>query len=143
VTGETKSNALQHAKIMGLLYAVLILFMVLLMFSSAYIVLNTPDVRLRAFTLAWIASLMIGLVCLQMLKCMYHSGINPLTLSLFGFLNVVFVGLQLAVFADILVSDIADTPILMVVLFLTFAIFGTVFLTGWMIWSWMKSRGNR
>ncbi|MCK5240537.1 MAG: hypothetical protein KAR33_13355 [Candidatus Thorarchaeota archaeon] len=137
---DVKSTPLQHAMLMGMIYGFLILFVVLLYFSTGWMLTSHVDFRLRAFILAWIAGIMIILVGLQMLKCLFHSGLNPITLSSFGFLNVAFVGMQLAVYADLVVSDVTDTPVALVVMSLLIGCIGTFLLVLWMVWAWMKAR---
>lgn len=139
---DVNTTPLQHAKLMGMIYGFLILFVALLYFSAGWMLTSHIDFRLRAFMLAWIVGLMIILVGLQMLKCLFHSGLNPLTLSLFGILNVAFVVMQLAVYSDLIVSDVSDTAPALVVMSLVIGSVGTFILVLWMGWAWMKSRRN-
>ncbi|MFW9954227.1 MAG: hypothetical protein ACFFD3_06715 [Candidatus Thorarchaeota archaeon] len=140
MTNHAKENAVQHAKIMAMIYVALSLFMALLYFASGWISTGTIDMRTRAFTLGFVAALMLALVGFQMLKCLFHSGLNPVTISLFGILNVLFIAMQLAVLADFTVPDSPELPITLVVFYLMLASIGIIVLILWMAWSWMKER---
>ncbi len=136
----TDSVSIERAKVYALIYAILIIFNGILFFSTGYLITATADMRMRAFTLMWIGTLIIALVVVEMFRSLYDSGGNPLALSLLGILNVIFVGMQLAVYADIMVYDVADTPIALLILYLIIASVGILIMCTWMIWKYAKSR---
>ncbi len=137
---ENKAKPIQHAKVMGMLYGVLTIFLAVLFFSTGWIASNTVDQRLRAFTMVWVVGLFTLLVCLEMIHYLFNSGMNPLGLALLGILNIAFIGLVLAVFADLIVFDIADTPIALVVVYLAISIIGTLIVILWMFWGFIRAR---
>lgn len=132
--------ASDRAKVYALLYSILNIFNAIIFFSTSYLLTATSDQRLRGFTLMWISALMIAVVSIEMLRALFEAGGNPLTISLIGVLNVAFVGMQLAVYADIIVYDVIDTPLALLIIYLILAAFGVLVLVIWMTWKYIRHR---
>lgn len=133
-------SAMERAKVFGIIYSILNIFNVILIFSTSLLIVATADQRLRAFTLMWLSALMIAVVAVEMLRALYAAGGNPISLSILGLLNIFFVGMQLAVYADIMVYDVTDTPILLLILYLIVAAVGALIFVVWMLWKYSKER---
>ncbi len=133
-------SGMERAKVFGIIYSILNIFNVILIFSTSLLIVATADQRMRAFTLMWISALMISVVAVEMLRALYSSGGNPLSLSIIGILNIFFVGMQLAVYADIMVYDVADTPISLLIVYLIVAVVGVLVFIAWMIWKFSRER---
>ena len=137
---ENKATPIQLAKVLSMLYGFLCVFIAIVFFSTGWMSSNTADQRFRAFFLVWIAGMMTIPIVLELLRSLFKSGMNSLAVISIGILNIPFVAMILAVYADLIVDDIADTPILLIVIYLGFAIIGTLSVIFWMIWMFVKGR---
>ncbi len=135
-----RAVSVERAKVYGMLYVMLNLFNVILFYATTFLIIATPDQRMRAYTLLWLSSLLIAVVAVEMLRALFVAGANPLAISFIGCINVFFVAMQLAVYADIMVFDIADTPIALLLLYLLLASIGVAIMIVWMIMKYMKAR---
>ncbi|MFW9920172.1 MAG: hypothetical protein ACFFED_11265 [Candidatus Thorarchaeota archaeon] len=133
-------SSIERAKVYGMIYSILNIFNVILFFSTSLLMIATPDQRLRAFTLMWLSALLIAVVAVEMLRSLYSAGANPLALSIIGAINIIFVGMQLAVYADIMVYDIMDTPMVLLIVYLILATVGVLVLILWMVMMYIKHR---
>lgn len=137
---EKIAAPIHKAMLFGILFAALNLFNAFLFYSAAWMSSMGLDERLHLFELIWTSSLLIFLVGAEMLRNLGDAGGNPLVLALVGVLNVVFIGMQLAVFADIVVPGITDIPVTLVVIYFVLASIGTIVVIGWIIRTWINSR---
>ncbi len=137
------NRPLERAKVFSLLYAVMVVFDAILIFSSPYFAMDNADARLRAFILMWISTLMTVIIMLELLRTLYECKSNVFFLFAVGLLNVFFVAFHLVVFADKIASDLTEStiPLLVVLLLVGFA--GLAILAVWIIWSYIRIRKRK
>ncbi len=140
MNNEIKATPIQHAKVLAMLYGSICIFIAIVFFSTGWMLSNTAEQRLRAFTLVWIAGLMTIPIFLELLRSLFKSGMNSLVVASMGILNIAFVSMILVVYADLIVYDIADTPILMVIIFLGLESLFMLLVAMWMAWMFWKGR---